>query len=354
MVNSVVQVRAGRSLIVLTSVLGAGLLLSGCGADAQGTDAPSGDDVAVEALPAGEGQVEYPMELENDFGATTLEERPERIAVISPSTVDSDVLVALGVTPVMSPSTLELEPWISDEVLDNVQTLWESEAGALPAPEDVAAAEPDLIVALGAPDTFSRNDFDQFSSIAPVLLADAEAEGSWQEITEEIGTVLDLEDAAAELIEGVDAQIAAIAENNPQFEGKTAAHVHVYGQEYGASYFSSPGSDSAALLGELGFELPENAQKFPDEDTVSDELIGDIDADVLLVTVTPAEEGADWFLEKPLFQTVPAVKEGRYAVFEPEEGSTFAAVAWALRMQSPLSLPWVAEELETLAHEAMD
>lgn len=298
--------------------------------------------------------MDYPIELANDFGTTTLEQRPERIAVVSPSTVDSDVLVALDVTPVMSPNTLELEPWISSEVLDGVENLWESEAGALPAAEQVAAVEPDLIVALGGAGTLTQTDFNRLSVVAPVLVNDAESEGSWQDVTAALGEVLDLQDAATALVDDVDAQIEAIAENNPQFQGKTAAHVHVYGQEYGASYFSSPGSDSAALLAELGFELPENAQRFPDEDTVSDELITEIDADVLLVTLTPNDEGADWFLDKPLFQAVPAVQDGRYAVLQPDEGSNFAAVAWALRMQSPLSLPWVAEELESLANEAID
>lgn len=72
-----------------------------------------------------------------------------------------------------------------------------------------------------------------------------------------------------------------------------------------------------------------------------------------LVTLSPAEESADWFLDNPLFQAVPAVKEGRCAVLEPEAGTTFAAVAWALRMQSPLNLPCVAQELEALANEAI-
>lgn len=75
---------------------------------------------------------------------------------------------------------------------------------------------------------------------------------------------------------------------------------------------------------------------------------------MLLVTLSPNGEGADWFLDKPLFQAVPAMQDGRFAVQKPDESSDFAAVAWALCMQSPLSLPWVADKLEALANDAFD
>lgn len=69
-------------------------------------------------LPAAEGTVSYPMTLDSPFGSTTLTERPDRIAVISPSTVDTDALVALGVTPVMAADTVELEPWIPKKTIE--------------------------------------------------------------------------------------------------------------------------------------------------------------------------------------------------------------------------------------------
>lgn len=327
------------------------LLCAGC---STGAGDPAAEGAADSLLPAAEGTTEYPLTLETPFGETVLEERPERIAVVSPSTVDFDSLVALDVVPVLAPDTAELEPWVPDAAISGVESFWAGEPGALPSPEQVAAAEPDLIVALQAPETFGQAEFDQVSAIAPVLMSDPSGPPlSWEDITEQLAGVLDLGDAAEALTAGVERGIDDLASRNPQFAGKTAAHVHVYSQQYGAAYFSFPGSDSAALLESLGFEIPENASKFTDESAISDELVGDIEADVLLLTVNPSNEGAGWFTDQPLFQSLPAVEEGRYAVYEPDEGEQFAAFAWAIRMQSPLSLPWAAETLEGLANEAI-
>ena len=130
--------------------------------------------------------------------------------------------------------------------------------------------------------------------------------------------------------------------------------MHVYSQEHGAAYFSFPGSDSAALLERFGFVLPAQAEQFTAENyQISDELVSEIDADLLLVTSNPSPEGAEWFTGSELFRSVPAVEDGRWALYEPDPEEQFAAFAWAIRMQSPLSLPWAAGTLEDLATEAL-
>lgn len=345
----------------LSGGLAAGLLLAGCGAEgssdetsAEGSDGGGAGADGSSALPEAEGTVSYPIELETDFGSTTLEARPERIAVISPATVDTDSLLALGATPVYAPDTIELVPWTPEDARSGVETFWTAEAGALPSAEEVLASSPDLIVALQAPEGFGQEEFDRFSEIAPVLMSDPSGPPlAWEDIVERLGDALDLSEAAGTLAEDVHAQIDQIAENNPEFEGNSAAHVHVYGEEHGAAYFSFPGSDSEALLERLGFHLDDNAETFSAENNqISDELVPEIDADVLLVTVNPTE-GAEWFTGSPLFEKVPAVAEDRYAIYEPDPDEKFAAFAWAIRMPSPLSLPWAAEQLEELATEAL-
>lgn len=330
------------------------LTLSACAGSTP--NSTGGNDASLApALPAAEGVTDYPLTLDSSFGSTTLDDRPERIAVISPATVDTDALAALGVVPVLAPNTVELEPWTPDEIRDGVETFWVSEAGALPTAEEVAASEPDLIVALTPPETFSQDDFDRLSAFAPVLLPTEAEWPSWEEITTKLGEVLDLSEAASTVIDDVNADIDEIAERNPEFRNKSAAHVHVYAPEYGAVYFSYPGSDSQKLLERFGFTQPTNATNFSAENQeISDELVGMIDADVLLVTANPTPEGAAWFIDSTLFKTVPAVADGRWALYEPEPEAKFAAFAWAIRMQSPLSLPWAATTLEELAQEAIE
>ncbi|WP_122943875.1 ABC transporter substrate-binding protein [Brachybacterium sp. EE-P12] len=347
------RVSLTRSTFLLGGVA-ASLLLAGCGGEEDSASPGADESGRNAALPAAEGTTTYPLELESGFGTTDLEARPERIGVISPSTVDSDTLLALGIAPVYAPDTVELEPWAEVETLAGVETFWAAEAGALPSAEEVLAASPDLIVALQAPEAFGQEDFDRFSSIAPLLLPDPDARPSWEDIAARLGEVLDLTEASTTLVDDIHSELDAVAGRNPGFAGLSAAHVHVYSQEHGAAYFSFPGSDSAALLERFGFVLPAQAEQFTAENyQISDELVSEIDADLLLVTSNPSPEGAEWFTGSELFRSVPAVEDGRWALYEPDPEEQFAAFAWAIRMQSPLSLPWAAGTLEDLATEAL-
>lgn len=154
--------------------------LTGCAGD---PSEPGG--AGAPQLPAAEGTTEYPMTLDSPFGATTLEERPERVAVVTAATYDSDALFALGVTPVLAPSTLERNAWLDPAAVAGVETLWDAAAGDAVSPEQVAASEPDLIVSLGSYEDFDQAAFDQLSAIAPVLYAPIESL-TWQEITREV------------------------------------------------------------------------------------------------------------------------------------------------------------------------
>jgi iron complex transport system substrate-binding protein len=172
--------------------------LTGCSGAATGQDAAEAADASV-LLPEAEGTTEYPLTLETPFGDTVLEERPERIAIVTASTVDTDALIALGGTPVFAPSTIDRNPWLGEAAQD-IDVLWESEAGAEVAVEQVAASEPDLIVSLDASDTFDQARFDQVSAIAPVLHAES-GDLTWQELTRELGEAVDLTAAADTVIE---------------------------------------------------------------------------------------------------------------------------------------------------------
>ncbi len=320
------------------------LLLAGCAA----ADAPEQD--AAVALPAAEGVTEYPLTLESPFGDTVLEQRPERIAVVTASTIDSDALLAVGAVPVLAPSTLERNTWLEAEQLDAIGTLWESEAGAVLGAETVAAADPDLIVALYSYDDVDQAYFDQLSAIAPVLYGAAD-ELSWQEITVAVGEPLDLAGAAERAVADAEASVERARAEHPEFEGASAAHVIVYEQEYGAVFASEPGSDTAALFADLGFVEPAGASRFPVDGLISDELVGLIDADFVLLSTFGA--ASDYFLEQPLVQQVPAVAEGRAIVNEADPVTEGNDLAWGLNVQSALSLPWLIDRLSGLAVEAL-
>lgn len=340
--------RGTRARTAVTAALIAGLLaLTGC--SSTGEDTAKGSDAVL--LPAAEGTTSYPLTLETPFGETTLEERPERIAVITASTIDTDALIALGGTPVFAPSTVERNPWLPEANVAGIETLWESEQGGEVSAEKVAASEPDLIVALAAYDSFDQNYFDQLSSIAPVLYAEGETL-TWQEMTQELGDTIDLSAAATTVVEEAERAVADTRTAHPEFAGKSAAHIIVYEEEWGTGYVSAPGTDTAALFEDLGFVLPENAAQFSEDDTVSGELIGLIDADFLLVSTF--EEGTDSYLiDSELFKAVPAVAEGRVVFNQGDQETGINYFAWGLNVQSALSVPWLIERLAGFGTEAL-
>jgi iron complex transport system substrate-binding protein len=325
------------------SALATAILLTGCTATdaAPSPSSPSEAASAPSLLPPAEGTTSYPLVLETPFGDTELAERPERIAIVTDATVDTDALVALGGIPVFAPSTVERNPWLPDDAVASIETLWESSADADVSVESIAAAKPDLIVNLAANGTFDQTRFDRLSTIAPVLYA-ATGELTWQEIVRAIGDAIDLPALAEERVSEAEGSIDAVVEAHPEFEGRTATHIIVYEEEYGAYYESSPGSESAALFETLGFVLPEAAERFAGEDSISGELIGLIDADFLLVS-TFGDGSEEYLTQSELYKAVPAVAEGRAVINDAVDENDTNNFAWGLSQQSVLSLPWLVD-----------
>ncbi|MGO3885786.1 MAG: ABC transporter substrate-binding protein [Mycetocola sp.] len=336
-----------RTRTALAATLFACLIaVTGCSSDAA-PEAETGESF----LPAAEGTTEYPLTLSSPFGDTVLSERPDKIAIVTASTLDTDALIALGGTPVFAPSTVERNPWLPAETVSRITTLWESEQGSDVSAEKVAASSPDLIVALSAYDTFDQNYYDQLSSIAPVLYA-ADESLSWQDMTTQLGETVDLSAAATEAVARAEQAVADTRDAHPEFADTTAAHVIAYEEEWGAAYVSAPGTDTAALFEDLGFSLPDNADQFSENDTVSDELIGLIDADFLLISTF--EEGTESYLvDSELFTAIPAVADGRVVYNQGDQETGINYFAWGLNVQSALSVPWLVDQLADFGAEAL-
>jgi iron complex transport system substrate-binding protein len=336
---------------VLASTLAATVALTalaGCASPSPG-DEPSGAAAAL--LPTAEGSTDYPLTLDSPFGETVLEQRPERVAIVTASTVDTDALIAIGGTPVFAPSTIERNPWLDPDAIAGIETLWESNAGAEVSAEAVAASDPDLIVALYAYDSFDRARFEQLSRIAPVLYAEG-GELSWQETTQRLAESVDLSAESDRVIASTERLVSDSRDEHPGFAGRTAAHVIVYEEDYGAAYVSAPGTDTATLFEQLGFDLPDNAARFESDEAISDELIGLIDADFLLVS-TFEDGSADYFVESPLFRAVPAVAEGRTVIDPADQKTGINSFAWGLNVQSAISVPWLIDRLAGFGEQAL-
>lgn len=286
----------------------------------------------------------YPMTLVSPYGETVLEARPQD--VIPVSDVDTDIAIALGVQPQSIPKYGEYP--LNEYTLERIEELgWEVpptwDAGDGVNFDALIEQEPDAILGVSA--WSLDTDWEQLSMIAPVIAlpeADDYGQMPWPERTRIAATALGIPEKAEEVIDDVDAQIEEAAAAHPEWAGQTITYVVIHPDQI--TYSSFEGSD-VDLLTKLGFVLPEEAAQFDEENTsVAKENLDLIDADVLMVAYPFGDEGLvsrDQLETDPLFQSVPAVQDGRYVVLGDD-------IASPLAYPGPISTPFVLERLVPL------
>lgn len=314
--------------VLLASVVGLGAL-SACGtdtaaesdtassapaaADSESSDSSEAADAATsELLPAAEGVTQYPLTLTSPYGETVLEQRPERI-VLTGTGAELDMLAALGVTPVAAADVLyETVGWAVEALPAEIETTWEYDYDVAFPLESIAAAQPDLIVDLDGT-ALDAETYDRLASIAPVLTVMDPASATWPDKIVQLGEALDLSSAADQVIADNDAFFENLRAEYPGLKGKTLTYFALWGGEYGAAVLNTPGSDAEAFFAELGFVANPNLEQFVDSDgSISDELVGSMDADVIIALNTLEPDNEEWlqFWNAPLFQGLPAVQNG--------------------------------------------
>lgn len=348
MTNTIPGSRMWRALPA--ALLAGAIALTGCSTSADGTDGGTVEN----PLPPAEGTTQYPLALDTWAGETTLDERPERIAVIG-FNPNLDALAALDVTPVYAlteePWSWRDPEWVSD--IEHVDTATRKDDINF---EAIAASDPDLIVA-----TDFINDetqFDRLSTIAPVLDRAEVIHGDkrdWRDSQRAVGEALDLGHAAEDAISETEEAVRDIAEAHPEFDGKTITIGQDYGPEFGLSYYTVTDGTAENLMTDLGFEPNPLAENFVDDDVVSDENQKLLDADVL-VMIYGDEEIREARESNALFRSVPAVAEDRYVSLSAVDGDPTglaladgrrvdgAQATWVLRRgQSVESIPWALD-----------
>lgn len=337
------------------------ITLSGCGSSGTASSASSGSSAASSAsassapaseadaspvaseggslLPAAEGTTTYPLTLKSPWGETVLEQRPERIAIVTGAN-DLDNTLALGVTPVWADDWQAAYEWAQTAGAAKIETLGEI-TDTIPV-EEVATSEPDLIIAIQTDAGILEDHYAKLAEVAPVLVAEQTSwDVGWQDSVRLIGTTLDLSKRAEEVVADVDGQIAAAAAANPEFAGKSLTFVLWLQGNEKLTYRSFEGSPTAGLFTELGFASSPSAAQFNRDNLVlSPENYGLIEADVVLVASPQAQ--FDALLQVPTFASVPAIAEKRYALIDPD---AVDGIGWALGWPSALSTPWLVDKL---------
>lgn len=334
----------GRWLVALAALLA----LTACAAPATEAPAEPAAPAATGALPPAEGTTQYPLTLTTWAGATVLEQRPERIAVIGFS-ANVDAVEILDVTPVYTTSEESEWPWRDQAWLDDVELLDTATRRDPISFEAIASTAPDLIVAVNF--VQDEAEFERLAGIAPVLENPTRVVGDqieWQETQRMVGRALDLAAAADRVVAEAEQAIDAVAAANPQFAGRTITVATDY-TATGIDYYTVTGGTAERIVRRMGFAPNPLAENFVAEPSVSDERLGLLDADVLVMFYLDAA-ARDARASAPLFQQLPPVAEGRLVQVTVEDPGS--EVTWVLRRgASAASLPWAVEVLADWVNE---
>ncbi|WP_448624894.1 iron-siderophore ABC transporter substrate-binding protein [Geodermatophilus sp. URMC 64] len=326
------------------AALAALTVLAGCGSSTES----EGDDAGTAASGGA-----FPVSIAHTFGATTVEERPERVVVLGWSA--QDIVYSLGVTPVGMPSYPYgggddgVLPW-DDEFYDPERTtLLDTTDG--PPLEEIAALRPDVILA--PYEGFEESVYEDLSAIAPTVAYPGEAWATpWEEQTRMIGEALGRSDEAEQLIEDTHASVAEIAAEHPEFAGLSFAYTSM-GAE--ALYLYLGADPRVQLIEELGLTLDPavdtlaatgEASTFYSQ--ISLERAPEITADVVVgfADGLTAEEVA----ALPVYAQVPAIQRDSAVLIDDQ--SFAAAVSSVSVLSIPYALDQLVDELAAAAQNA--
>jgi len=348
--------RVHRALAVLAvlAALSLVLVLAACsssGRDDEATDdetTEAADEAGSSAPPAEDGAL--PATVAHRHGETVVEDVPERIVTVGYS--DQDAVLAFGHAPVAVTDWYgEYEhatwEWAQDELgaaEPEVLNQGEFTGTADYDLERIRLLEPDLIVGLYT--DMDPEEYADLSAIAPTIAPSAdfpEFGMPWQEITRTVGAAVGQPDRAEELIAEVDGRLAEEADAHPEFAGQEAVVAELF--EPGSTFVRSKGDPRTQLIEGLGFVLPDDlAELAGDQDgaPISDEEMDLLDRDLIVWNVGHDDTIRGQIEEKPLYETLQVVAEGRSVFVEDP------IVAGALTWGSVLSIPYALDALVPL------
>lgn len=296
-----------RTLVALGAT--AALVLTGCAA----TPASGGDPTSASADGA------FPVTIEHAFGETVIDAEPERVVTLGWGSADA--AIALGVIPVAMPfqsyagDENGVLPWIADalDAAGAETPVIFPDTGEEPAYEEIAAADPDVILA--AYSGITAEQYELLSEIAPVVAYPGEAWSTpWRDLIDIVGTALGRTDQAAELQTEIDGRISDAAAAHPEFAGQTLAAVWDVG---GTFYVYKPEDPRVEFMLDLGFVSAPAVDELDTGEatffyTLSYEQLDKLSSDVL-VSYASTQGEQDAFLASTYAGLIPAVQSGKVA-----------------------------------------
>lgn len=299
---------ARRMIAVIAATAAAALALAGCSSaapEAGGSTAASDGD--------------FPVTIEHAFGETEIPAAPERVATWGWGSAEA--VLALGIVPVaMAQQTYGaneegVHPWVAEELdeLGAETPVILTDDGEAPPYEELVEVAPDVILAPFS--GITEEQYELLSEIAPTVAYEGEPWTTpWREVITTVGTALGKSDEATQVLEELDAELAARAEEHPELEGKTVAAVW---DVAGTFYVYTPEDARVEFLSGLGLEDAPSVAELANGDspfyyTLSYEQLDQLESDLIL-SYHDTQAEADAFLASAPIRAIPAVSRGQVA-----------------------------------------
>ena len=277
------------------------------------------------------------------FGETVITQPPKR--VVSAGYTEQDDLLAVGVVPIAvtnwwGDQPFAVWPWAQPKLGGAQPVVLNLDNGI--AIDQIAGLKPDLIVAINA--GVDADTYQKLSAIAPTVpQSDGDAFFEpWKDQATAVGQAVFQADQMKSLIDAVDKQFAAVAQKNPQWQGKKA--LLMQGALWQGTVVATLAGWRTDFLNQMGLVIDDSIKPFGvDHRAVipRDHIKAVLDSADVVIWTTESPDDQKVLLADPDVAASQATAQNRHIFTSKEQA---AAIAFS----SPLSYPLVADQLPPL------
>lgn len=300
---------------------------------------------------------DFPVTLQHAWGETTIDAEPRRI--VTWGWGNEDAAIALGTIPVGMPfqsyggGDNGIHPWIEEALATSGETPTILPQSSEPPFEQIAALEPDLILAVYSGVT--EEQYALLSAIAPTVAYSGEAWSTpWQDVTRTIGKALGKAEEAEALVAETTAWLEAEVAKHPALKEITFASANDYD---GSIAVYAPFDARMKFLTDLGLKLdPSVAALAPDDSafyySLSYELFDQLEGDIF-VTYYEEQSALDEWLSRSYVANYPPIVNGGLAALVGTENvaSVSTPTVLSLRWGFPTYLGVIAAAAESVTNK---
>jgi len=318
------------------------------------TGCSASDDTTDGGETAGTGGSAFPVTVASSLGGAVIDAKPKRVVTLGQGTADT--VFALGTTPVGVEADAwggdadGYQPWFRDAVEKAGDDLPELITASPEIDvESIVELDPDVIL---APQSgLTQKQFDTLSALAPTVAYPGDAwSTAWDDQIEIIGTALGESDQAAQLVDDVDAELAAVADANPEYADHDFAYL--YTGDVGALGVFQPNEPRVAILAKMGLTVDPVVEKQPVTEGTASSVLGLEKADLfddtdLIFTFYSNDENRREIEAQSLYSSIPAIERGS-VVWTADQSFVTAS-----SLITPLTVPYVVDDYVAMIDDAL-